>query len=85
MRLCIDYRELNKVTIKNKYPLPRIDDLFDQLQGAFVLLLKMMLLELPEHSIRSFFNPILDLKLNLSLYLLSDKDDNLQCYAQLFL
>ena len=34
MRLCIDYRELNKVTIKNKYPLPRIEDLFDQLQGA---------------------------------------------------
>ncbi|KAA0041947.1 ty3-gypsy retrotransposon protein [Cucumis melo var. makuwa] len=33
MRLCIDYRELNKVTVKNKYPLPRIDDLFDQLQG----------------------------------------------------
>nr|GFD34163.1 putative reverse transcriptase domain-containing protein [Tanacetum cinerariifolium] len=32
-RMCIDYRELNKLTIKNKYPLPRIDDLFDQLQG----------------------------------------------------
>ena len=30
-RLCINYRKLNKVTIKNKYPLPRIDDLFDQL------------------------------------------------------
>ena len=34
MRLCIDYRELNKLTIKNRYPLPRIDDLFDQLKGA---------------------------------------------------
>jgi len=29
MRLCIDYRQLNKVTIKNRYPLPRIDDLMD--------------------------------------------------------
>ncbi|XP_073035203.1 uncharacterized protein [Primulina eburnea] len=36
MWLCIDYRQLNKVTIKNKYPLPRIDDLFDQLQGTSV-------------------------------------------------
>ncbi|GJY68289.1 putative reverse transcriptase domain-containing protein [Tanacetum coccineum] len=34
LRMCIDYRELNKLTIKNSYPLPRIDDLFDQLQGA---------------------------------------------------
>ena len=31
MRVCIDYRELNKVIVKNKYPLPKIDDLFDQL------------------------------------------------------
>ena len=34
LRLCIDYRQLNKVTIHNQYPLPHIDDLFDQLQGA---------------------------------------------------
>jgi hypothetical protein len=34
MRMCIDYRSLNEVIIKNKYPLPLIDDLFDQLQGA---------------------------------------------------
>ena len=36
MRLCIEYRELNKVIIRIQYPLPRIDDLFDQLQGAKV-------------------------------------------------
>ena len=36
LRLCIDYRQLNRVTIKNWYPLPRIDDLFDQLRGARV-------------------------------------------------
>jgi len=35
-RLCIDYRQLNKVIINKKYPLPRIDDLFDQLKGARV-------------------------------------------------
>jgi hypothetical protein len=36
LRLCIDYRQLNKVTIKNKYPLPKIDDLFDQLGGVSI-------------------------------------------------
>ena len=36
LRLCIDYRQLNRVTVKNQYPLPRIDDLFVQLKGARV-------------------------------------------------
>src|ERR1044072_4209663 len=35
-RLCVDYRQLNKVTIKNRYPMPRIDDLMDQLRGAAI-------------------------------------------------
>ena len=35
-KLCMDYKQLNKLTIKNKYPLPRIDDLMDQLHGAAV-------------------------------------------------
>jgi len=39
-RLCIDYRQLNKLTIKNKYPLPRIGDLMDQLHGAVVFAFK---------------------------------------------
>jgi hypothetical protein len=38
LRLCIDYRQLNKMTIKNKYPFPRIDDLFDQLRGVAIFL-----------------------------------------------
>jgi hypothetical protein len=36
-RMCVDYRSLNEITIKNKYPLPRIEDLFDQMKGACVL------------------------------------------------
>jgi hypothetical protein len=41
-RLCVDYRALNKVTVKNKYPLPRIDDLFDQLRGVCVCSLRLI-------------------------------------------
>src|SRR5574338_1427082 len=37
LRLCVDYQALNKLTKKNRYPLPRIDDLFDQLIGAKVI------------------------------------------------
>ena len=36
LRMCVDYRSLNEVTIKNKYPLPMINDLFDQLEGATI-------------------------------------------------
>ena len=36
MRMCMDYTQLNKLTVKNKYPLPRIDDLFDQVKGATI-------------------------------------------------
>ena len=36
LRMCIDYRQINKVIVKNKYPLPRIEDLLDQLKGAGV-------------------------------------------------
>nr|KYP49119.1 Transposon Ty3-G Gag-Pol polyprotein [Cajanus cajan] len=48
-RLCVDYRQLNKLTIKNKYPLPRIDDLMDQLKGASVF---------SEINLRSSYNQI---------------------------
>jgi hypothetical protein len=34
LRLCIDFRQLNKITVKNKYPLPRTDDLFDEIKDA---------------------------------------------------
>ena len=34
MRMCVDYRDLNRITVKNRYPLPRVDELFDRLRGA---------------------------------------------------
>ena len=37
LQLCIDYRDLNHATVKNRYPMPQIDDLFDQIKGAAVL------------------------------------------------
>ncbi|XP_024965906.1 uncharacterized protein LOC112506108 [Cynara cardunculus var. scolymus] len=58
MRMCIDYRELNKVTIKNKYPLPRIDDLFDQLQ-AFMDMMNRMCRPMLDKSVIVFINDIL--------------------------
>ena len=38
LRLCIDFRQLNEVKMMNKYPLPRVDDLFDQLRGTWIFL-----------------------------------------------
>jgi hypothetical protein len=61
--MCVDYRSLNEVTIKNKYPLPRIEDLFDQMKGASVFLkinlrsgyhqLKIRELDIPKTSFRT--------------------------------
>ena len=34
MRMCVDYRDLNRITVKNRYPLPRVEELFDRLKGA---------------------------------------------------
>ncbi|GJT90985.1 hypothetical protein Tco_1079830 [Tanacetum coccineum] len=48
--MCIDYRELNKLTVKNRYPLPRIDDLFDQLRGAHLSPYRLAPLEMQELS-----------------------------------
>ncbi|KAA3471079.1 Retrotransposon protein [Gossypium australe] len=53
MRLCIDYRKLNKVTVKNKYPLLRIVDLFDQLKGATVLLVRVKDSDVPKIAFRT--------------------------------
>lgn len=59
VRLCIDYRELNKLTIKNKNSLPRIEDLFDQLKGVKVLSEKKKDLRLRYHQLRIRANDIM--------------------------
>lgn len=50
--LCIDYRQLNKVTIRNQYPLPRIDDIFNQIKGAMIF--SKIDLKLGYHQLRIF-------------------------------
>jgi hypothetical protein len=64
-RMCVDYRSLNEVTIKNKYPLPRIEDLFDQMKGAGVFLkidlrsgyheLRIQELDIPKTAFRTWY------------------------------
>nr|GEY19437.1 putative reverse transcriptase domain-containing protein [Tanacetum cinerariifolium] len=56
--MCIDYRELNKLTVKNRYPLPKIDDLFDQLQGSSVYLKINLRSGYHQHRIREEYIPI---------------------------
>ncbi|GJV84479.1 putative reverse transcriptase domain-containing protein [Tanacetum coccineum] len=51
-RMCIDYRELNKLTVKNRYPLPRINDLFDQLQGSRFLKIAKSMTKLTQKEIK---------------------------------
>nr|GEW41805.1 putative reverse transcriptase domain-containing protein [Tanacetum cinerariifolium] len=69
-RMCIDYRELNKLRVKNRYPLPRIDDLFDQLQGVNTPRCDKDRLELMELTVFLFPS---DEKLELKLQALVDK------------
>ena len=69
MRLCIDYRELNNVIVKNKYHFPSIDDLFNQLQGTFIFFkvvlcsgyhqLKIKSEDVPKTAFRSPFSEVL--------------------------
>nr|GFD38913.1 putative reverse transcriptase domain-containing protein [Tanacetum cinerariifolium] len=59
MRLCIDYSELNKITIRNRYPLLRIDDLFDQLQAVFMDLMNRIIYEFLDKFVIVFIDDIL--------------------------
>jgi hypothetical protein len=64
-RMCVDYRSLNEVTIENKYPLPRIEDLFDQMKGASIFSkinlrsgyhqLKIRELDIPKTAFRTWY------------------------------
>ncbi|GJS55791.1 putative reverse transcriptase domain-containing protein [Tanacetum coccineum] len=96
-RMCIDYRELNKLTVKNCYPLPKIDDLFDQLQGLSVYLkidlrsgyhqLRVRDEDIPKTAFRTRLQHILDLKeLNMRqcrwLELLADYDGEIRYHPR---
>jgi hypothetical protein len=67
-RLCVDYRALNEVTIKNKYPLPRIDDLFDQLCGVCVFSMVDLQLEYHQLKVRECDIPKIAFVLRYGLY-----------------
>nr|GFA81446.1 retrotransposon protein, putative [Tanacetum cinerariifolium] len=72
-RMCIDYRELNKFTIKNRYPLPRINDLFDQLQGSQPYLDKFVIVFIDDILIYSKIREEDEVHLGLVLLLLKEE------------
>jgi hypothetical protein len=67
-RMCVDYRSLNEATVKNKYPLPRVEDLFDQMRGARVFLKIDLRSEYHQMKIRSSDIPKTDFSTRYGLY-----------------
>jgi hypothetical protein len=67
-RMCVDYRSLNEATVKNKYPLPRVEDLFDQMRGARVFLKIDIRSEYHQMKIRSSDIPKTDFSTRYGLY-----------------
>jgi hypothetical protein len=67
-RMCVDYRYLNEATVKNKYPLPRVEDLFDQMRGARVFLKIDLRSEYHQMKIRSSDIPKTDFSTRYGLY-----------------